>query len=240
MRVLILFSLALMVGFAIDAPVALAVRNAPEWLSNAGAHVTWVGQTDWQAIILITLMLVYALARPDSLSAARAQRLLQVTTACFLLILLTGIAVQVLKHGFGRPRPGALSELSPYTLAPFGFQGSWNSFPSGHSTTMGALAALAAHLWPRGKWIAIAVALIVGISRVIVAKHYPSDVIAGLALGAVLSVWMLNRWQAAGAMPLAGHPLRQPTIGFGPASGLLDISRSFGHQLVALFRGPWK
>ncbi|MFT5062520.1 MAG: membrane-associated phospholipid phosphatase, partial [Polaromonas sp.] len=179
MRVLILFSLALMVGFAIDAPVALAVRNAPEWLSNAGAHVTWVGQTDWQAIILITLMLVYALARPDSLSAARAQRLLQVTTACFLLILLTGIAVQVLKHGFGRPRPGALSELSPYTLAPFGFQGSWNSFPSGHSTTMGALAALAAHLWPRGKWIAIAVALIVGISRVIVAKHYPSDVIAG-------------------------------------------------------------
>jgi membrane-associated phospholipid phosphatase len=238
MRLLTLFSLALMAGFAVDAPVALAVRNAPEWLSTAGARVTWIGQTDWQAIILITLMVVYALARPDPRSAARAQRLLQVTTACFLLILLTGIAVQVLKHGFGRPRPGALSELSPYILAPFGFQSGWNSFPSGHSTTMGALAVLAAHLWPRGKWIAIAFALFVGASRVIVAKHFPSDVIAGLGLGAVLSIWMLNRWQAAGAVPRAPRPLRQPKIGFGPASGLLEISRSFGHQLAALFRSP--
>lgn len=236
MRAVALFALALAAGFLADAPVTAALQTAPAWLPATAARVTWLGNTTWQAITLGTLMVIFALARPDPHGAARAQRLLQLTTACFLLILLTGIAVQLLKHGFGRPRPEALGTLSPYTLAPFGFQPGWNSFPSGHSTTMGALAVLAICLWPRGKWIAIAVALTVAVSRVIVGKHYPSDVIAGLALGAVLASWMLTRWQDARVVPRQTYPTVLPHAGLGPLSGLLAIPRSFCRQLTALLR----
>lgn len=236
MRALALFSVALSAGFALDAPVIAALTDAPSWLSKTAAQITWIGNTAWQAIVLAVLMLTFALVRPDPRSAVQAKRLLQLTTACFLLVLLTGIAVQLLKHGFGRPRPNVLGPLSPYTFAPLTFQANWNAFPSGHATTMGALAVFFGRVLPRAKWVAIAVAILVAVSRVLVGKHYPSDVIAGLALGAVLAIWMLDRWQQARVIPKSGHTLGFPKLGRGPLSGLLAIPRSFARQLAALVR----
>ncbi len=57
------------------------------------------------------------------------------------------------------------------------------SFPSGHATTAFALAALLALLYPR--WAAgfLALAALIGLSRVVLGAHFPSDVLAGAALG---------------------------------------------------------
>jgi len=57
------------------------------------------------------------------------------------------------------------------------------SFPSGHATTAFALAALLALWYPR--WAAgfLALAGLVGLSRVVLGAHFPSDVLAGAALG---------------------------------------------------------
>ncbi len=222
---LVLFLLVLLVAFIADAPVIAALQNAPDWLPALAAKVTWIGNTSWQAVTLVTLMVCFALARPDPVSARRAQRLLSLVLACFLLILLTGIAVQILKHSFGRPRPDILGDLSPYTFVPFGFTRGWNAFPSGHSTTMGALALLAGRLFPRLWPVAWGIALLVAISRVIVGKHYPSDVVAGLALGAVLAAWLLDHWRTIGAVPRFDRPFRLPRPGIGPISGLVHIPR---------------
>jgi membrane-associated phospholipid phosphatase len=63
----------------------------------------------------------------------------------------------------------------------------WDSFPSGHALHLGALArdlnalsppALRALLWPALAGLAT--------SRILLLAHYPSDVIGGLALGAVI------------------------------------------------------
>ncbi|SDN76135.1 phosphatase PAP2 family protein [Geodermatophilus sp. DSM 45219] len=68
------------------------------------------------------------------------------------------------------------------------------SWPSGHAAAAaalyGALAALVVvYARGRGRWLVLAVPLLlapaIGVSRVYVAAHYPTDVLAGLALGAL-------------------------------------------------------
>ena len=218
---LILFLLLLAGAFALDGAVHGAVQSAPGWVAEAARHVTWIGKTDWQALVLVTLMLgaVFAPSSPT------AERVLRLAVACFLLILLTGIAVQLLKHGFGRPRPAHVGELSVWSFAPFGFQSGWNSFPSGHSTTMGALAVMAGRIWPRWTVVAWGVAALVGVSRVLVGAHYPSDVVAGLALGAVLAAWLLDRW--AVTAPFSANE--------GAPQRVVEIPRTFGRLLASLW-----
>jgi membrane-associated phospholipid phosphatase len=62
------------------------------------------------------------------------------------------------------------------------------SFPSGHATTAFALAALLALWYPR--WAAgfLALAGLVALSRVVLGAHFPSDVLAGAALGTAVAL----------------------------------------------------
>ncbi len=217
-----LFLLALSVAFILDTPIHDALGHAPESVARAAGMVTWIGKTDWQALVLLTLMVGAALVRPSPTSAA----VLRLAVACFLLILLTGLAVQALKYGFGRPRPAHLGDLSPMTFAPFSFRYGWNAFPSGHATTMGALAVLAVRIWPGARVYVWGLAGLVAVSRVLVGAHYVSDVVAGLALGAVLAGWMLDRWKVVRPFEARGEA----------QTGLPAIPRTFGTLLRALVR----
>jgi undecaprenyl-diphosphatase len=86
---------------------------------------------------------------------------------------------QLLKHVFARPRP-----VLPYAPPAHTF-----SFPSGHATDSAALAtAVVLLLWPtRRRWHAVAggalFVIAVGISRVYLGVHFPSDVLAGWCVG---------------------------------------------------------
>jgi membrane-associated phospholipid phosphatase len=61
------------------------------------------------------------------------------------------------------------------------------SFPSNHSAIAAALA-VAVLTTHRGLgWVAVPFALLMGLSRVYVGAHYPHDVVAGLALGALVA-----------------------------------------------------
>jgi undecaprenyl-diphosphatase len=105
-------------------------------------------------------------------------------TVLFVLaaIELNGVVAQLAKDLAGRPRPpGALTTAS--TAA---------SFPSGHAVAVmaGVLALLtisAGMFTPRGRTAAKALGALlviaVGAARVILNAHYPSDVVAGWALG---------------------------------------------------------
>ncbi|NLF64951.1 MAG: phosphatase PAP2 family protein [Chloroflexi bacterium] len=103
----------------------------------------------------------------------------------------------LLKEGFDRPRP---------VLVPRGTYVNTQSFPSGHSSIAAALyltlGALVARL-QRGRRLrlyVLAVALLltflVGLSRVYLGVHYPSDVLGGWTIGAVWATMMLvaSRW----------------------------------------------
>jgi len=82
----------------------------------------------------------------------------------------------------------------PYTPNSTGkFWGSGRSFPSGHSATSFAFAAVVAHRYPKNKWVkwsAYALATGVSLSRYPAKKHYPSDILIGATLGYVTGTYL--------------------------------------------------
>jgi undecaprenyl-diphosphatase len=120
-------------------------------------------------------------------------------SALFMLAAVgTGIlASLLLKTGFDRPRPA---------LVPHGSIVYTKSFPSGHSMmaavtylTIGALL-MRAHVRraARGYILgaAILVTVLVGVSRVYLGVHWPTDVLAGWAAGGLWAstAWLIVRW----------------------------------------------
>lgn len=88
----------------------------------------------------------------------------------------------------------AFDRQFPYTPGSTGkFWGGGRSFPSGHSATSFAFAALIAHRYPHKKWIkwtAYTLASGVALSRYPAKKHYPSDILFGSTIGYVAGTYL--------------------------------------------------
>lgn len=92
----------------------------------------------------------------------------------------------VLKPLIARPRP---CQVDGSLATPVPCPGDW-SFPSGHTTKAFAAATALVVSLPRGarRFAApvVALAALMGFSRLYLGVHYPTDVLAGAVLGAVL------------------------------------------------------
>src|SRR5512135_2275252 len=62
------------------------------------------------------------------------------------------------------------------------------SFPSGHTMHAVAFSIVAVSYYPALLWLVSPFAVLVALSRPILGLHYPSDVLAGAALGAVIAI----------------------------------------------------
>ncbi|ACS81339.1 phosphatase PAP2 family protein [Maridesulfovibrio salexigens] len=94
-----------------------------------------------------------------------------------------------LKWFFGRFRPPVFFEDGSFGFTWFSGKYMQNSFPSGHTLRIFSLTTAIALLLPRKKYIPIILAVLIGISRVVVGKHYPSDVIFGCFIGTSCAFW---------------------------------------------------
>jgi undecaprenyl-diphosphatase len=90
-----------------------------------------------------------------------------------------GALSMALKDSFDRPRP----EFAGVGVDPVGSTPSDPSFPSGHTLTAFAAAAVIASYHPRLRWPVFALAALVGLSRMYLGVHFWLDVVAGAALG---------------------------------------------------------
>lgn len=115
-------------------------------------------------------------------------------------LLAASLVSGALKDVVGRLRPPlAHDSLTALVTLPAD-----SSFPSGHATSAFAAAGVVAALHPRLRAPVLTLAALIGLSRVYLGVHYPTDVIAGAALGlgiAALAVALGRRIGAAPALP---------------------------------------
>lgn len=118
---------------------------------------------------------------------ARCDR--NVTTMARALLAPAGVLVAV---AVNQPLVHAVNEPRPYTELPQALvlvhRSLDASFPSDHATMAGAAAAGLLLVSRRLGWVAAAAAVLMAFTRVYVGAHYPVDVLAGLAVGTVVSV----------------------------------------------------
>jgi membrane-associated phospholipid phosphatase len=163
---------------------AIHVGWRREWLDPVFTVFSYAGLSHVQLLLLLPL-----LARRE-------------TRKLFLGFALTlAISGLPLTHGFKafiyRQRPSNLALASPQEPHLF------SSFPSGHTTTSFALAFFAVLVfrgtrWAWIGWLTLGYASLVGLSRIYRGVHWPSDVLGGIAAGAL----------AAGLVYLLFPPLR--------------------------------
>lgn len=118
-------------------------------------------------------------------------------------MVVSSLSGQLFKHLFCRARP--LTEKSGQFFSEFpclGKGAGFISFPSGHAVTAFALAFVLARAYPRYMLLFYGLAGLVALSRVYLAKHFPSDVVAGAAVG-ILAGWIVCRFAAFS--PVHGH-----------------------------------
>jgi membrane-associated phospholipid phosphatase len=168
----------------VDRPLAVWAHGLAPGVVSVFRKITAFGSS---GPYLGGLAVAYPILRLGLRRQLAAQRALYVFSA----IALSGILADALKLAFGRWRPIALFEDGPrYGFAFFEYGYRHNSFPSGHATTAGALACALTVLYPRWWGLWSGAAALIAASRVVVGAHFPGDVLAGLALGAVFALWL--------------------------------------------------
>jgi undecaprenyl-diphosphatase len=105
------------------------------------------------------------------------------------------IIVSLAKVLIGRARPVLFDQGGSLHFQPFSVADDFNSFPSGHSATMGAVA-MALMLWfPKARIPVFLLCASAAATRIAARAHYPSDVVAGYAVG-LLSALFVARFMA--------------------------------------------
>jgi undecaprenyl-diphosphatase len=186
---------------AFDQAILLAFRNpadhndpiGPWWLEQVVKDITSLGSS-----AVLTLLTIGALGY---LMIERKYH-----AAVFLLVAMCGgtLLSTLLKMGFDRPRPDLVAHGATVYSA---------SFPSGHALMSAVayltLGALLARVQPKRRLkvyflgVAVVLTVLVGISRIYLGVHWPTDVLAGWCLGAAWAIlcWFAMLWlQRRGAV----------------------------------------
>lgn len=151
------------------------------------SSVTILGLSGWifVATLALACIALAARARAASLRARVGYGLLASRCLYFFAVNAgAGIGAQVAKHILGRARPRLMGEMGAFHFDWLSVSASLASFPSGHTVTAFACATALSFFWPRGRWFLFALACVIGVSRVLVGAHYPTDVLGGAMIGA--------------------------------------------------------
>ncbi|WP_158595783.1 phosphatase PAP2 family protein [Oleomonas cavernae] len=163
----------------LDRPLALWFFALPAQDKVAFAAINEVGRSGWMFAVAGLVLVV----------AAWRRRADWVVRAAFVMgsVALGGLVVNVVKVVVARARPRLLIADGTYGVHGFDIDAHWNSFPSGHSQAIAAFAAALGLIWPRWRFVFLALAVLPAAARMVMANHFAADVIAGYATGVLVA-----------------------------------------------------
>jgi membrane-associated phospholipid phosphatase len=216
-----LFCFAVVLGVALLSLVDIwASQVSTSWPDAWRAPfflITDYGLSEW---ILIPTLVIFLLALPAGwllrrLSRLVAREIAMLSAFIFLGVAVPGLIANLLKRLIGRGRPTEFETSGAFSFHNFINDWTFQSFPSGHTTTAIALAFVVGFLWPRLFPLFFAIGVVVGISRVPVGMHYPTDVFGGLIVGMLGAYLVRNffarrRWLFAAQ--INGRITRRPLV----------------------------
>ncbi len=163
----------------------------PEWVESAFLDITALG-----GYTVLTLVVLFAAGYMWLARKRHAMWLMLVASAGGVVL------SNALKVAFGRPRPEVVAHLVEVQSL---------SFPSGHAMmsaviylTVGVLVAQTARRRALRAYVlitALVITFLVGVSRLFLGVHYPTDVLAGWSAGLA---WALLCWAVAGWLQRRG------------------------------------
>jgi undecaprenyl-diphosphatase len=178
---------------AFDQNVMRALRNSanpsvpigPVWLQEAARDITSLGSTIVLGLITFAVVGYLFLARKSAVAWL------------MLGAVLGGVALNtLLKFAFARPRPDFVTHaVRVFTT----------SFPSGHAT-LSAITYLTIRLYLMS--LAGFQTVLIGLSRIYLGVHYPTDVLGGWCIGAAwaMGCWVLLVWLQNGGQVEPSNP----------------------------------
>ena len=206
-------ALVAIVAMVIDIPVGSFGRRWPGWLVDLCETATKVGLSGWYLFPAAFICVIVNLLNWSKLRGRRLLTLYNWTNLGIFVLLsvgIPGLIATFFKHFIGRARPYYFAETGAFAFEPFAGSSAFASMPSGHSTTVGSLAAILVLLVPSSRYVVIPLALALAMTRVVLNSHYPSDVVAGLALGSACTIIVALVFARLGYI-FTAHDTRLPT-----------------------------
>ena len=178
----------------IDTEVLLAING---WHAPWADTLMWIisAKATWIPLYLLLIgLLVWRYRKPAMTSVKWLQRV----PACVVMIVVIGLAVGaadfiasgILKELVARPRPTRVPELEGVLHLVNGYKSGRYGFVSSHAANTMAVALLFSLIW-RNKIATVGLMLWVAAncySRMYLGVHYPTDILGGLMVGALVAV----------------------------------------------------
>ena len=216
--------LAIVVWF--DPWFSRAAQAWPHPVNDFLGAITDYGVSDWVLIPSLVLLVVTGfcafLIRKRGPHLALVE-MTQLYAFLFVGVGLPGLVSNLIKRAIGRGRPHLLDQVGQLNFQNIFNDWTYQSFPSGHTTTAFALAFVIGFLSRRWLWPMLAVAAVVGVSRVAVGAHYPTDVLGGLVVGTLGAYAVRNFFAARGWL---FQPRPDGTIALRPFPATRRLIRS--------------
>ena len=115
------------------------------------------------------------------------QRIYFTSLASLSVILSRGVITEAIRFLYYHPRPFAVLEIEPLIN-----HATSGSFPSGRSAAFFALAFVLLFFNKKWGWRFLGTALIMGLARIFVGVHWPSDILGGAIIG-LISVLLIRK-----------------------------------------------
>lgn len=173
-----------------DRPIDLWVHThfADTWVNTLGTFISYLACSQ---VVKVGLALGFIVGIVGVISNGGKNQ--NWTSCLFFVCISCAVAIMIgegLKIIMGRYRPVMLFEGGQYGLHFFSTKWALNSTPSGHTLRAFSIMTALSILFPRRYILFFTIAILVGISRVAVTAHYPSDVLFGAFIGIFSALWV--------------------------------------------------